>query len=87
MQFLDIVYLVLWALLALLCLGLTRKLGPVMLIVSGFFVFMFVWYLINDLSPVNMFDGVYNLVFRGIALVFLGILVAAYLYIRKHPKE
>ncbi len=88
MGFLDIVYLVLWGLLALFCIFSAHKLSPVMYILGGFFVFMFTWYLINDLNPkIDMFAGTYNLVFRGIALAFLVVLIIIYIYIKKHPKD
>lgn len=83
----DIMYLVLWAGLAIYCLASARKISPILYILGGFFVFMFTWYLINDLIAVDMFGGIYNIVFRGICLVFLAVLVVIYVMIKRNPKE
>jgi hypothetical protein len=48
---------------------------------------MFGWYLANDLLAVDLFDGIYNLIFRGIALCFLVLFLILYLYVKKHPKD
>ena len=57
MQILDIMYLVLWAGLGAYCLIMARKLSPILYILGGFFAFMFIWYLVNDLTAVDMFAG------------------------------
>ena len=83
MEIKDIMYLVLWAGLGAYCIISARKLSPILYILGGFFVFMFTWYLINDLTAVNMFDGVYNIVFRGVCAVFLIVAVAGYFVIKR----
>lgn len=87
MEIKDIMYLVLWAGLGLYCIISARKLSPILYILGGFFVFMFTWYLINDLIPTDLFSGVYNIVFRGICVVFLAVVILIYLMIKRKPKE
>ena len=86
MQILDIMYLVLWAGLGAYCLIMARKLSPILYILGGFFAFMFIWYLVNDLTAVDMFAGTYNYVFRGICLVFLVVVIIMYIMIKKGKK-
>ncbi len=83
----EIMYLVLWAGLAVYCIYSARKISPILYILGGFFVFMFAWYLINDLTAFDMFGGMYNIIFRGICLAFLAVLVIIYIRIKKKPKE
>ncbi len=86
MEIKDIMYLVLWAGLGAYCIFYARKLSPILYILGGFFVFMFAWYLINDLSPVNLFAGTYNIVFRIICAVFLGAAIIAYVAVKRKSK-
>ncbi|MBR2279515.1 MAG: hypothetical protein IJ903_01115 [Ruminococcus sp.] len=86
MQILDIMYLILWAGLGAYCLIMARKLSPILYILGGFFAFMFIWYLVNDLTAVDMFAGTYNFVFRGICLVFLVVVIIMYIMIKKSKK-
>lgn len=87
MEIRDILYLVLWAGLGLYCIFYARKLSPILYILGGFFEFMFVWYLINDLTDINMFAGVYDIVFRSICAVFLVVVVILYIIVKRKPKE
>lgn len=86
MQFMDVVYLILWALLAAYCFYSAHKLSPILYILGSFFVFMFGWYLANDLLPLNLFDGMYNIIFRCIAGGFLVLFVGLYFWVKKHSK-
>ena len=86
MQFTDIIYLVLWAILAAYCIYSARKLSPILYVISGFFVFMFGWRLADCLLPISLFAGVYNLIFRAIAIVFLIVIIFLYIRIKKKQK-
>ena len=86
MQFLDILYLVLWAGIGAYCFSSARKLGAILYVIGGFFVFMFGWRLIHALLPVDLYGGVYGIVFRCIAAVFLIVIVLLYLKVR-HKKQ
>ena len=87
MEIVDIIYLVLWAGLGIYCIAAAKKISPILYILGGFFAFMFAWYLINDLTAIDMFAGTYNMIFRAICLVFLIIVVILYLMIKRKPKE
>ena len=86
MEIKDIMYLVLWAGLGAYCFFYAHRLSPILYILGGFFVFMFAWYLINDLLPVNLFDGTYNIVFRIICAVFLGVAILAYVIAKRKSR-
>ncbi|MCH5303769.1 MAG: hypothetical protein J1E41_02800 [Ruminococcus sp.] len=87
MEIKDIMYLVVWGALAIYLIYSARKISPILYILGGFFVFMFAWNLINNLTAFDMFAGAYNIVFRGICLVFLAVLVIIYIMIKKKPKQ
>lgn len=62
----------------------TRKINPLFIIVSFYFEFMGIWWLLNELTSIDMFKGIYILVFRIISAVVLAI--SAMLYIREKRK-
>lgn len=74
----QIVYIILWAVLAAYCFYSAHKISPILYILGGFFVFMFGWYLVNYLTPLKLFDGVYGIIFRCVAAVFLIVLLIIY---------
>jgi len=86
MQVTDYIYLGVWAILAGYCIYSARKISPILYLLGGFFVFMFGWKLFDCILPVNLFEGVYNIIFRVIALVFLVIIVLIYIMIKKKSK-
>lgn len=87
MEFMDIVYIVLWGVLAFYCLFSAHKMHPILYFMGAFFVFLFAWYLINSLIEVDLFDGVYNIIFRCVAAAFLIVLVVFYIVIKKRSKS
>lgn len=87
MQVMNIVYTVLWALLAVFCLYSAHKLSRILYIMGGFFVFMFGWYLANGLLEIDLFGGIYNVIFRCVGGAFLLLFILLYLYIKKHPPK
>lgn len=87
MEFMDVVYVVMWGLIAVYCFYSAHKLSPVLYLLGVFFVFMFAWYLINNLIPTDLFSGVYGIVFRCVALAFLIALIVIYIVIKKRQKD
>ena len=83
----EIVYVIMWALLAVYCFYSAHKISSILYILGGFFVFMFGWYLVNYLAPFSLFDGVYGIIFRCIAVVFLAALILIYFKSKKNGKE
>ena len=66
-------YTVVWFLIAgyILYTYITRERSPILLILSGFLVFLGVWELIDVMSDVNMKTGTYGWIYRGVALLAL----------------
>ena len=83
MDFLQYFYVFLWAALAVLMFFTGRKQGAFAYMLSGFFVFMTIWYGIDTFSDYNMFEGVMSLVFKGVMLVFLVLFILVYFLLKK----
>ena len=83
MDFLQYFYVILWAALAVLMFFTGRKQGTFAYMLSGFFVFMTIWYGLDTFSDYNMFEGVMSLVFRGVMLVFLVLFILVYFLLKK----
>ena len=86
MQFTNIIYLAIWAILAAYCIYSARKLSPILYVLGGFFVFMFGWRLADTLLPFSLFAGVYNIIFRAVAIVFLIVIIILYIMIKRKQK-
>ena len=86
MQITNIIYLVVWAVLAAYCIYSARKLSPILYVLGGFFVFMFAWRLADTLLPISLFAGIYNIIFRIIAIVFLVVIIFLYIMIKRKSK-
>ena len=83
MDFLQYFYVILWAALAVLMFFTGRKQGAFAYMLSGFFVFMTIWYGLDAFSDYNMFEGVMSLVFKGVMLVFLVLFILVYFLLKK----
>ena len=83
MDFLQYFYVILWAALAVLMFFTGRKQGAFAYMLSGFFVFMTIWYGLDAFSDYNMFEGVMSLIFRGVMLVFLVLFILVYFLLKK----
>jgi uncharacterized membrane-anchored protein len=86
MGFTDILYLILWAGLAIYMFFSAHKISPILYIAGVFFTFMFAWYLINGLIPENLMDGVPGLVFKIICGCFLAVFLLFY-YLNKRKNK
>jgi len=86
-DFLQNVYVYLWAVLALLMLvtGIKQK-SLLAGLMSVFFVFMTVWYALRTFGGYPMFDGVLGIVFRCVLIGLLLVLAGVYLFIKKRKK-
>ena len=68
------VYAAMWLVVGFLLIFRMAKENKVFYFAGAFFLLLGGWWLANALSPVNLFDGVWGWVLRGItalALVFL----------------
>ena len=73
-----ILSVILWAALAAACFFFARRYGVILIILGFFFIFMFGWYLANMLLTVNLFDGVYAIIYRVITASFLAAALIIY---------
>ncbi len=71
-------YAGLWAVVAVYLLVMAIKERKFLFLVSGLFWFMSIWWLLSELVPINLFDGVYGIVFRVVVGIVLLILLVIY---------
>lgn len=62
-----------WIILAgyLLFIAIRRSRTPILFILSGFMTFLAVWELIDTLSELNMKQGTYGWIYRGVGIIVL----------------
>ena len=74
-----------WAIIAVYLFVTAFKLNKVLFLGSGLFAFMSVWWLVNEFTEVNMFEGQYGLIFRiVVAVVLIGFLIVYFLTKRRN---
>ncbi len=86
MDFLQNLYVFVWALLAILLFFTGRKNSAFAYVLSLFFVFMTVWYGLDTFFGYNMFEGVMSIVFKSVLIVFLLVIVGAYVLLKRKNK-
>lgn len=86
-SFLEHFYVILWAVLAVLCFLIGRKQGAAGYLLSVFFVFMTVWYGLRAFWGLEVFEGVPGHIFRGVLVVFLAVIVAVWYRSKKSQSE
>lgn len=82
-EFMQYAYVFLWAALAVLLFLAGFKQGAFAFVMSGFFVFMTVWYALRAFWGFPVFEGVLGVVFRCVLGVFLALLILLYLLSRR----
>lgn len=87
MNFMDIVYIILWGVMALYCYAMAHKVSNILYIAGVFFTFMFGWNLVNYIIPTDLMTGMYGWIYRGIAIAFLTVIVILYALMKKNNKE
>lgn len=86
-EFMQYAYVFLWVILAALTFMIGLKQGAVGFMLTGFFVFMAVWYGLRAFWNIPVFDGVLGYVFRGVLLVYLMIIVAVWYHGKKKQAQ
>lgn len=86
-DFLQNVYVVLWAILAVYMFIMHKRIGPVAFVLSGFFVFMTAWYGIRAFTNIDMLGGTLGLIFKIVIGVFLAIFVLVYVLSKRKQKK
>lgn len=79
----NVVYLILWGLLAVYCFCMAHKISPILYLGGVFFIFMLGWRIADLVIEVDMFAGTLGWIFKGISVVFLIALLVFYFIIRK----
>lgn len=72
------IYALMWMVIGALIFVKTRKINPVFYIVSLYFEFMGVCWLINEVTAINVFEGTYLVIFRAISVIMLIVVSAVY---------
>ncbi len=82
--FTPYVYTALWLILAIYMFYLAIKNSKFFFVLSGFFLFLSGWYLSDELlTDINLFEGIYVWIYRGVAIIVLIACAFAYLKYRK----
>ena len=88
MGFTGYVYAVTFLIIAVYLFIQAFKKHKILFMLSGYFLFMSGWYLANELlTTVNLFEGIYSWIFRGVALVVLIICAIVYVIYRRNKQN
>lgn len=80
-------YAGLWFLIAVLLIVRFKNESKVIYILSGYFAVMGVWWLANEIFPIDLMNGTYGWIFRIISIVMIVVIVLAYYRERKVNTE
>lgn len=86
MDFIQYIYVYLWAFLAVMTIVVGRKEGALSFVMAGFFVFLAVWYGIRAFAGIAMFDGVLGVIFRCTAAAF-AVAMGLVWYLKRRGKK
>lgn len=82
----EYVYAGMWFLIGLLLIWKLRKENQIFVFAGGIFLFMGAWWLADALLPqLDLFEGVYAWIFRGVMAVAL--IVTAMVFFRQKRKD
>lgn len=69
------VYAVLWLVVGMILIFKMGRENKAFYAVGGFFLFWGVWQTLNEILDVNMYDGVYGWIHKGIAVLTLALCI------------
>lgn len=78
------VYVALWYILALYLLYIAIKESRFFFILAGFFAFLGTWALVDIFVDVDLMSGVYGWIYRGVAIIVLGLCAWRYYLMKKN---
>ncbi len=84
---LGYVYAVLWAVIAIYLFSVGIKINKILFLGAGLFTFMSVWWLVNELIDINLFDGIYGIVFRVVVGIVLALFIIFYVISKKKSQN
>lgn len=80
---LGYVYAALWAVIAIYLFAVAIRVNKILFLGAGLFTFMAVWWLVNELINVNLFDGMYGIIFRVVMGIVLALFIIFYVISKK----
>lgn len=84
---LGYVYAVLWAVIAIYLFSVGIKINKILFLGAGLFTFMSVWWLVNELIDINLFEGIYGIVFRVVVGIVLALFIIFYVISKKKSQN
>lgn len=88
MGFTGYVYAATFLIIAVYLFIQAFKYHKILFLLSSYFLFMSGWYLADELlTNINLFEGMYSWIFRGVALVVLIICAIVYVIYRRNKSD
>ena len=88
MGFTGYVYAAAFLIIAVYLFIQAFKNHKILFLLSAYFLFMGGWYIANGmLTDINLFEGMYSWIFRGVALVVLIICAIVYVIYRRNKGD
>ncbi len=84
---LGYVYTCLWAFIAIYLFFAAIKVNKILFLGAGLFTFMAVWWFVNQITEVNLFDGTYGIIFRVVVAVVLALFIIFYVINKKKGSD
>lgn len=81
------VYAVLWFVVGMILVFKMGKENKAFFAVGGFFFFWGIWQTLNEILPINMYEGIYGWIHKGIALLALALCIFVVYKDRKNPAK
>lgn len=78
------VYALMWMIIGAFIFVKSRKINPIFYVISLYFEFMGLCWLINEVSNINVFEGIYLIAFRVISAIVL--IIVSVIYFREKRK-
>lgn len=69
------VYAVLWLVVGMILIFKMGRENKAFYVVGGYFLFWGIWQALNEILDVNLYDGIYGWIHKGIAIVVLGVCI------------
>ena len=74
------VYSAMWFVIAIILVVRFRKENKAVWGIAGYFAFMGCWWLADQMITVDLLNGIYGWIFRGISAVMIAVFIAVYFH-------
>lgn len=78
------IFAIMWLIIAIYLIFQGFKSSKLYFVPAIFFIYMAVWYFINEQISIDLFSGMYGWIFRIVAIVFLVIIILLIVLKRKN---